>query len=561
MPEKQNLLSQIALKLDGADAPTALMDDLLDVTVENSLHLPDVATLVLHDTRLHWIDDASLMPGKSLQISASIERQEKPLFDGEIVEVEPDFAPSTQRLIVRAFDRLHRLARGQHVRSFINVSDDDLVTKLAQEAGLQAKVGQANQVYSYVFQNNETNLHFLQKRAAALGYLLYVQGKTLHCEPLQANGSPLELEWGVNLHEFHPRLSTIGQLNSVTARGWDPAQRQEIVGQAQRGQGAPQIGQRQNGSDLAQSAFGITAETLVASQPIRAQALADQLAQATANRAAGRFIEADGLCGGTPGLVAGASVQIKAVGERFSGTYYATSTLHSYNASQGYTTWFSVSGYHPTTLFSLLARAEDERPALQAQLVIGIVTDNDDPQRQGRVKVKYPSLSGDHASDWARVVTPGAGNQRGIEFLPEVNDEVLVGFEMGDIHYPYVLGGLWNGQDAPPEPGASQSGKIQKRVLRSRTGHTITLDDSDGGGGILIADKNGNQLFLDSGSNALNITVKGDASLKVQGNVNLKAQGNLNLEAQSQVQIKGQGITIDAGAASVTVKGSTINLN
>lgn len=561
MPEKQNLLSQIALKLDGADAPTALMDDLLDVTVENSLHLPDVATLVLHDTRLHWIDDASLMPGKSLQISASIERQEKPLFDGEIVEVEPDFAPSTQRLIVRAFDRLHRLARGQHVRSFINVSDDDLVKKLAQEAGLQAKVGQASQVYSYVFQNNETNLHFLQKRAAALGYLLYVQGKTLHCEPLQANGSPLELEWGVNLHEFHPRLSTIGQLNSVTARGWDPAQRQEIVGQAQQGQGAPQIGQRQNGGDLAQSAFGITAETLVASQPIRAQALADRLAQATANRAAGRFIEADGLCGGTPGLVAGASVQIKAVGERFSGTYYATSTLHSYNASQGYITQFSVSGYHPTTLFSLLAQPEDERPAPQAQMVIGIVTDNDDPQRQGRVKVKYPSLSGDHASDWARVVTPGAGNQRGIEFLPEVNDEVLVGFEMGDIHYPYVLGGLWNGQDAPPEPGASQSGKIQKRVLRSRTGHTITLDDSDGGGGILIEDKNGNQLFLDSGSNALNITVKGDASLKVQGNMNLKAQGNLNLEAQSQVQIKGMGITIDAGAASVTVKGSTINLN
>lgn len=561
MPEKQNLLSQIALKLDGADAPTALMDDLLDVTVENSLHLPDVATLVLHDTRLHWIDDASLMPGKSLQISASIERQEKPLFDGEIVEVEPDFAPSTQRLIVRAFDRLHRLARGQHVRSFINVSDDDLVTKLAQEAGLQAKVGQASQVYSYVFQNNETNLHFLQKRAAALGYLLYVQGKTLHCEPLQASGSPLELEWGVNLHEFHPRLSTIGQLNSVTARGWDPAQRQEIVGQAQQGQGAPQIGQRQNGSDLAQSAFGITAETLVASQPIREQALADRLAQATANRAAGRFIEADGLCGGTPGLVAGASVQIKAVGERFSGTYYATSTLHSYNASQGYTTRFSVSGYHPTTLFSLLAQPEDERPAPHAQLVIGIVTDNDDPQRQGRVKVKYPSLSGDHASDWARVVTPGAGNQRGIEFLPEVNDEVLVGFEMGDIHYPYVLGGLWNGQDAPPEPGASQSGKIQKRVLRSRAGHTITLDDSDGGGGILIEDKNGNQLFLDSGSNALNITVKGDASLKVQGSMNLKAQGNLNLEAQSQVQIKGMGITIDAGAASVTVKGSTINLN
>ncbi|HLI71974.1 MAG TPA: VgrG-related protein [Ktedonobacteraceae bacterium] len=553
MPENQNLLSQLSITIDGADVSDNFMGDLLEVTVENSLHLPDVATIVLHDTRLHWIDDSSLMPGKSVQISAKTERQAKPLFDGEIVEIEPEFDPGNQQLIVRAFDRLHRLGRGRHVRSFTNVSDEDLIKKLAQEAGLQAQVAQASQVYSYVFQNNETNLEFLQGRAAALGYLLYVQGKTLHCEPLKIGGSPVDLEWGVTLHEFRPRLTTIGQLNSVTARGWDPANRQEIIGQVQNGQGTPQIGQQQNGGDLARSAFQITAGTLVAGVPIRVQAVADRLAQAVADRAAGRFVEAEGACSGNPALVAGASVQIKAVGNRFSGTYFVTNTLHIYNARHGYNTHFGITGYHPATLFSLLTRVEEEKLLVPSGLVIGIVTDNQDPEGYGRVKVKYPWLSGDHASDWARVVVPGGGDQRGIEFLPEINDEVLVGFEMGDIHYPYVLGGLWNGKDAPPDAHVTGGGKVQKRIIRSRSGHMITLDDSDGGGGITIVDSKGNKLVLDSSSNALQITVQGDTSLK--------AQGNLTLEAQGQVQIKGMGISVDGGAGTVSVKGSTINLN
>lgn len=553
MPENQNLLSQLYITIDGADVSDDFMSDLLEVTVENSLHLPDVAAIVLHDTRLHWIDDSSLMPGKSVQISAKTERQAKPLFDGEIVEIEPQFDPGNQQLIVRAFDRLHRLGRGRHVRSFTNVSDEDLIKKLAQEVGLQAEVAQASQVYPYVFQNNETNLEFLQGRAAALGYLLYVQGKTLHCEPLKNGGSPVNLEWGVTLHDFRPRLTTIGQLNSVTARGWDPANRQEIIGQVQNGQGAPQIGQQQNGSDLARSAFQITAETLVAGVPIRVQAVADRLAQAVADRAAGRFVEAEGTCSGNPALVAGTSVQIKAVGDRFSGTYFVTNTLHVYNARHGYNTQFGITGYHPATLFSLLTRVEEEKLFVPTGLVIGIVTDNQDPEGYGRVKVKYPWLSGDHASDWARVVVPGGGDQRGLEFLPEINDEVLVGFEMGDIRYPYVLGGLWNGKDAPPDAHVTGGGKVQKRIIRSRTGHMITLDDSDGGGGITIVDSKGNKLVLDSGSNALQITVQGDTSLK--------AQGNLTLEAQGKVQIKGMGISVDGGAGTVSIKGSTINLN
>ena len=546
------LLTQIAIKLNGADAPLDLLDVLLDITVENSLHLPSVATLAIHDPGLYWVDYEDLLPGKALQVLVKEGSQETLLFDGEIVELEPRFAGGNHELVVRAFDRLYKLLRGRYVRSFVNVSDADIIQKIAGEAGLNAKVGPASIVYPYVFQNNESNLAFLQKRAAALGFLLYVEEKTLYCQPLNSSSSTVNLEWGKDLREFYPRLTTMGQVDTVNVRGWDPAQKQAITGQASKKDGAPKVGQ-------VNEAFLMGGQTLVADRPIRNQSVADELAKAVANQVAGRFIEAEGLCEGTPELMAGVSVQIKAVGNRFSGTYFVTNTVHIYNAAQGYVTRFSVSGHHPSTLFAFLT--QEEKIEMQPGLVVGLVTDNKDPQGQGRVKVKYPWLTEEHASDWARVVSVGAGNQRGIEFLPEVNDEVLVGFEMGDIHCPYVLGGLWNGKDSIPKDVTGGNG-VQQRLIRSRTGHMITLDDSDGGGGITIEDSAGNKLVLDTQQNKLTITVKGDIELNAQGNMTLKATQNLTLQAQGQTQLKGtMGIQVDGGAATVDVKGSLINLN
>jgi len=547
---QDSLLSEIEVMLNGSQAPTGFIEDLLEATIENSLHLPDMATLVLYDQKLSWVDDARLAPGKALQVLFRSGKIQHTVFDGEIVEIEPNFDRGIQRLTIRAFDRMHRLARGQHARSFMNVSDSDLVRKLAEEVQLSAQVDTTATVHPYVFQQNESNLTFLQRRAAALGYLLYVQGKTLYCKAPRSTQAAVTLEWGQTLNEFHPRLTTIEQIETLEARGWDPAQKQPVVStvSASAGIGLAKTGQPGNGGTLVQSAFHMSTRLLVADRPVRTQAQADQLARAAANRQAGRFIEAEGSCYGNPKLVAGVPVSITKVGQRFSGTYFATSTTHTYSID-GYQTSFTVSGLHPSTLASTLVE-KDERNVLSG-LVIGIVTDNQDPEGYGRVKVKYPWLAEDQSSDWARVVTPGGGNKRGLEFLPEVNDEVLVGFELGDIQYPYVLGGLWNGRDAIPER-VVEAGQVQKRLLRSRTGHTITLDDSDSGGGITIEDKNGNKVVLDSASNKLSISVKGDASIE--------AQGNMTLQATGQLQLKGNGVTIDGGAGNTEVKGLIINI-
>ena len=564
MPDTAALLSHFYLELEGAGETVIheIMDDLVSISVESSLHLPDVATIILHDTRLKWIDAPSLEPGKALKVSAKASGAEGSLFDGEIIELEPDFAAQTHRLIIRAFDRLHRLSRGKYVRSFQNVSDGDLVQKVAREVGLQAQAGPTSQVHPYVFQNNETNLAFLKGRASALGFLLYAEGKTLHFKEPKADDAPIELQWATTLMEFRPRMTTVSQVTDATVRGWDPATRRAITGRVQNGNGAPAVGESRKGGQLAKSAFNLEAPHLTADRPIRSQAAADRLAQTMADRHTSRFIEADGVCAGNAKIVAGVKVKVSAIGDRFSGTYYVTGATHDYSPDHGYTTRFSVSGQHPTSLLGLLS-PEPEQTGSMRGLVIGIVTDNADPDKLGRVKVQYPWLSTDHASDWARVVVPGGGVERGMAFLPEINDEVLVGFELGDVHHPYVLGGLWNGKDKPPgDPDKMVSGsKVEQRVIRSRSGHMITLDDSDGDGGVKIEDRNGNVVQLKTNGDELVMTTKGNVSVDSKANMSVKTQGNVTIEATGQVEIKGMGVTIDGGAGTVDVKGSMINLN
>jgi phage protein D/phage baseplate assembly protein gpV len=558
MPDQsQKLISHFFLEVEGMpeSAGVELMQGLLSVVVESSLHLPDVATIRVTDTALRWIDDKRLEPGKRIKVSAEgpESKTAHPLFDGEIIELEPEFVVGAQNLTIRAFDVLHRLSRGRRVRSFLNMTDGDVLNKIASEAGMTAKAEHASIVYPYLFQNNETDLEFLRVRARAAGSVLFAEGRTIRFEPPKSEGEAIEMQWGANLQEFRPRMTTINQVSSVTVRGWDPKTRKEIIGEAKHGDGIPQVGETRKPADVVQSAFNREAPMLSADRPVRTQAEADQMARALAGSHSSRFIEAEGVCIGEARIVAGTSVKLKALGDRFSGTYLVTSCRHVYSAPEGYQTHFSVSGQEPTSLLKTLAQASP--PAATQGLVIGIVTDNQDPEKAARVKVKFPWLSSDHASDWARVVSVGGGAKRGIQFIPEINDEVLVGFEQGDVHHPYVLGGLWNGIDPPPldQGKAVSGGKVQQRVIQSRVGHMILFDDSDGAGGITLQDKNGNIIQLDSGANKLKITIKGDASIECDGNLSLKAQGH--------VDIQGMGVKVDGGGGMVDVKGTLINLN
>ena len=184
-------------------------------------------------------------------------------------------------------------------------------------------------------------------------------------------------------------------------------------------------------------------------------------------------------------------------------------------------------------------------------VAVGIVTNNQDPDAMHRVRVKFPWLSDDHESWWARVGTPMAGNGRGIYFLPEVDDEVLVAFEHGDIRFPYVIGSLWNGQDKPSANNGD--GKNNTREIRSRSGHIVRLDDTDGSESIQITDKTGsNSITLKSSDNSITITCNGRMKLQAMG-IEITSQADVKIQAESTMDVTAN--------ATLDIKGAMVNIN
>ncbi len=208
-------------------------------------------------------------------------------------------------------------------------------------------------------------------------------------------------------------------------------------------------------------------------------------------------------------------------------------------------------------------------------VVVGIVTNNKDPDSLGRVKVKIPRISGEDESNWARVISFMAGKERGAFYLPEVDDEVLVAFEYGDINLPYVIGSLWNGKDRPPL--TNDDGKNNFRIIKSRSGHIIRLDDTEGQEKIEIVDKNEkNIVVIDSKENKISIKsekdieisapngkvkigakeieIKSSESSKIEAKeIEAKASASAKIEASSSMDLKASG--------NLKIKGATVNIN
>jgi len=193
-------------------------------------------------------------------------------------------------------------------------------------------------------------------------------------------------------------------------------------------------------------------------------------------------------------------------------------------------------------------------------VVVGIITNNQDPDNMHRVKVRFPWLSNDVESNWARVAAPMAGKGRGAYFLPEVDDEVLVAFEHGQVDHPFVVGSLWNGKDGAPESNAD--GENNHRTLRSRSGHVLRFNDKSGNETIEIIDKTGNnKVTIDSAKNTITIEANSDITIKsTTGKLTMQANG-IEMKSQMGVSVEAaQNMDLKANAI-VTVKGAMIRLN
>ncbi len=543
-----------SILIDDTEVDETLSKRIREVRILSYLRLPDMCTLSIvyqkgQEGEDQPIDSHPFDIGKSLEVKLGGRDQltTTSLFKGQVVSLELNFGAGGVELMVRAFDRSHALIRARRIRTFQNQTTSDIVSKILGEAGFTAHCDNTGDPHDFMAQDNETDWDFIWHLAERVGFEFVVQDHDAYFRKPTAE-NPVALQWPQTLRSFSPRVTATQQANQVTLSTHDPKTKQTIDATASSPDQVARIGVER--SSVAGAFDG--ADVHIATEPVKNQSEGQAVAQALLDKLANGYIAAEGVSDGNPSIRAGTAVQVSGLGQKFSGLYRVAAATHVLRGGATYETHFANSPAH-TLLGSVGGdRAGGARPPFGSQLVLGIVTNNDDPDDMGRVRVRYPALAPDAEGAWARIASVSAGNARGLMMLPVVGEEVLVGFEHDDTTRPYVLGSLFNGTDLPGDD-----------LTQSKDGSFAVLSD---------------QKIVATAKDAMNLTTKQSLTVSAdqnisetaqqsytiesqQGDISVKADmGNVTIEGTQSVTIKCGGSSIQIGPSGVTVSGPMISL-
>ena len=547
-----------------------LENDISRLTVESRVGMPSTFHMIIGDSdRFNYVDSTQYAIGNEIEIKASSGHDSsfQSLFKGIITAIEPEFTDQASiQFHIRGYDKSIRLSQGKKTRSFMKMSAVDIIQKIVGENGLSAEASSSSAAKDQIIQLNQTDWEFIQYLAQMDGLGLSFQDNKLVCKPIKSiSKTGVELTWHENLISFRPKLSGLGQMSTVEMTGWDIKTKKEVTSKVTSGQPSQYyaIGESAKGSAAAKkitsgspahNALDITGKSVKEMESAAKGAFEVQES---------RYVTAEGEALGDPKLVAGTMVTIKDVGTRFSGKYFVTTARHEFSHGQ-YRVIFGIHGGRPETISGLLGGNTNQADTRISGVVPAIVTNNNDSGdvQAARVKVKYPwfpsGTGGTLESDWARVAVIGGGKERGVYFMPEIDDEVLVAFEQGDINRPYILGGLWNGKDAPPEAIGKvvAGGKVSLRMIKSRTGHQIKLEESDSVETISIIDKSTkNSIVLDAKGGTITVKSDKDMVFDAGGKMTFNCKGDLEVTSKGAGKMKAQNnFDIEAATGAMNMK-------
>jgi uncharacterized protein involved in type VI secretion and phage assembly len=537
------MISGAEIKVDGAKIDETINDKLLEVRIQENLRLPDSCLLRFSDPGLENVDSFPIQIGSNIEVLlASIDATSlTSVFKGMVVSLEPDFGKGTT-LAMRAYDGSHLLHQTKKAQTFQNVTAADIAQKIAGDNGLSVgTIDAGGPAHNFVQQNNETDWEFLWKLAGRIDYEVLVIDRKLYFRKAgpPAGTQDITLTWGDDLIGFKPRVTAVQQVDNVTVRARNPASKSPFEATASVVEPVSQIG-----ISRANAASALNGGTMVvADRPMRSQQETQDMAKSYANHVGSAYLEAEGTCKGNPLIKAGSKVKIEGVGTKFGGTYVVSSCVQHFQGTHGYKTLFSTAGRSTRSLVDLMT--PKGKRGWGNSVVIGIVTNNDDPDNMGRVRVSYPALGESTEGWWARIATPSAGTARGLLMMPQVGDEVVIGFEHDDVHHPYVLGSVYNGTAMPGDDLVLKDGSF---ALLSDHKVNVTAKEE-------IAIKSNKSISVNSDQ---------DFTVQTQGKITESPQGDFTVEANGNVSIKcgptatlsiegGTQLTIKCGAASISM--------
>jgi uncharacterized protein involved in type VI secretion and phage assembly len=521
--------------IGGAVLDQAAQNNVKEIRVSSYLQLPDSCILQLAFPRLKDDEGIPYRIGDEVEVrlGATDDETNVPvaLFKGQITTLEPEFGAGGIALTIRAYDRSQLLYRSRKSRAFQDQTSSDIVKKLVAEVGLTAQCDASGEPHEFMQQDNETDWDFIWRLADRIGFEFVVEDTTAHFRKPTAEGA-VELKWPETLRSFRPRVTAVQQVKKVTLAVHDPKTKQAIKAEVTTPNQVAEIGLTRDSVTRALPDSDIH----VATEPVKSQDEANGLAQALLDKLANGYVAAEGVAPGNPKIKAGAKVKVDGIAKDFKGTYRVAYATHILKVG-GYETHFANSPSH-TLLGTINGTSGGGSPSFAGQLVIGVVTNNQDPDKMGRVRVRYPALSDELEGAWARIATPSAGNARGLLMLPVVGEEVLIGFEHDDTTRPYVLGSLFNGTDQP--------------------GDNLLLDN-DGSFGLQSDHKiyqESKEDFTIKSGGKLVVQVQGDVEETVSGNWKNDTTGKIDLTATQPMTLQGQNVTI-TGQSQVSISGNS----
>jgi phage protein D len=636
LPDLTDLSASIVptVSVNSIDLLPTIAPKLKRTIVDTRLHLPDMFELTFEDSDNSVIADLMVRIGSLVEVYGGSSGSPKAecLIKGEVTSIEGEYHGLTIYTIIRGYEKSHRMQRSSRTRTFIDMKDSDIAAKIAREAGfMETDIGRTSTTHRHVSQISQTDWDFLRGRAQEIGFEVGVaQGKFYFREASSAKpssggiggaiagaasslagGGPPTLTFQQNLQSFRPRRSASNIPSEVEVRVYDYEKAEVVVGTAPLKTGTAKLDDDPDPQALAGSFTGLPfpiptlpnipglpslglmpsmKARVVSDRPLDwgspTTSAVDEMAKGVAEHLASTILEAEGRCYGNPGVQAGKKIVIGGVAEEFTGEWIVTVARHEFESEVGgYSTYFEVSGRQDRSLLGLASLGgASVRPSTIHGNVVGVVTNNNDPKKWGRVKLGFPWLAPFYETDWARCVQVGMGKEWGNLFLPEVGDEVLVGFEFGDSRRPYVIGGLLNGKSSHPllstaVKSAGLSAQIVKRGIVSRTGNQLAFEDEIPSpltpkpptkSKITLGDADAKmQLTFDVVNGELHIVCDGGSMNPIGkivieqksngGEIQVNSAGNVTIEAKAPGKLTlkgGTGIVLDGGTANVEIKGT-----
>lgn len=574
------LAPSFKILVDGTDCVQTGMA-IEGVTVNTEINSVDSCSFAVNNAydpvarTFSW--ESTLKIGNPVEVKLGYVDKYVSVFYGIITSVTYDYPESgIPRLSIEGRSLATLMQYGNAQLLWDQKTPAEIVQAIAGEYGLTANVTvDASEPIS--IPQREPDFNFLLKLANRFNCVMFVVGKTLYFQKFDLTSTAIvTLTWGQNLIRFKPTFDIGSQVQKFTVIGRDNYAKTALT--------ASSTPDSSTGSYASTVSSVMSAVSTKTKESVIVTSLSKQedvqaLADALFNKQAFDYLSGDGECVGIPELRAGMFIGLEYVSDLITGPVYLKSVTHTLNGS-GYMTDFTIGG--TKSMVESLVSAKEKPDAVPGTkegtvtgdvgrapgVMVGIVTDNKDPDKKARVKLQFPVYNDGRETDWVPIATMMGGNGRGAVFIPEINDEVLVAFEQGDASKPYVIGGLWNQNDVPP---TADYEKNNLRLIQSRAGHQLVFDDTDSKGKITIKTTKGHIIEFTDESDTINIAdSSGNNSVKIVGGstneltvatsggtIKLNAQGEVSVTANQAIKMSAPQISLEAsGTMDLKANGS-----